>query len=224
MGLPQYLKRKLNAMKEDEGGAYTDLQWVIYFAGKEGVRAHERTPLIDIIKSGLKLQYGYTKPDRSYSLEKEPQPLDLVSTTRFIGGWKDKDGTLKWEGEPAKVQYRYLWKYEKRRAARIEREMELVRKRDKRLAYQNKVYQSRTFPPTVAVLIWERDVYTCQICGRNVEELKKIGRWLTVDHIKEWEDGGLTTMSNGQTLCNIDNTAKHHAKKYFALTNDLRTA
>lgn len=98
MGLPQYLKRKLNAMKEDEGGAYTDLQWVIYFAGKEGVRAHERTPLIDIIKSGLKLQYGYTKPDRSYSLEKEPQPLDLVSTTRFIGVWKAKDGT-----EPPRV-------------------------------------------------------------------------------------------------------------------------
>ncbi len=224
MGLPQYLKRKLDAMMEDEDGSYKDLLWVIYYAGKEGVITRERTKMSDIIKNALKLQYGYTKPERSFSLCRTPQPLDLVDTTRFVGVWKAKDGTLKWEGAPTTVQRRYLWKYEKLRIARIEREMELVRKRDKRLAYQNRVYQNRTFPPTLAALIWDRDDYTCQLCGRDLEELKKIGRWLTVDHIKEWEDGGLTTMNNGQTLCNIDNTAKHHAKKYFALTNDLRTA
>ncbi len=127
MGLPQYLKRKRDAMLVDEGGAYSDLLWVIYYAGKEGIRARDRSTMGDIIKNGLKRQYGYTKnePEPAYSFASPPQPLDLVDTTRFVGVWKDKDGTLRWEGEPTKVQRRYLRKYDERRTARIEREMEL---------------------------------------------------------------------------------------------------
>jgi len=228
MGLPQYLKRKLDAMWEGEAGSYGVLLWHLYYAGKWArVREHDHTGLNAILRKYLKVRYRSfmeDKPSSSFAVDPIPLELDLVDTTRFVGVWKDKDGTLQWEGEPTKVQRRYLSKYEKRRTARIEREMELVRQRDKRLAYRHKVYQSRTFPPTVSVLIWERDDYTCKCCNRNQEELRRIGRWLTVDHIQEWEDGGLTTMGNGQTLCNVCNTAKHHAKWYFAPTKDMRSA
>jgi 5-methylcytosine-specific restriction endonuclease McrA len=220
MGLPQYLRRKHKAMWRNEEGIDTDLLLAFFYAGRIGIRLRDGTPFRDISRRGSKLLHGDSRSGRKGAQDSNPYMLELVDTTRFVAIWKDEDGTYKWEGAPTKVQRRYLSKYEKLRAVRIER----VLKREKRLAIQNRVYESRAFPPTVAALIWERDDYTCKICGRELEELIRIGRWLTADHVKEWEDGGLTTMGNGQTLCNICNSAKHHAKKYFALGNDLRTA
>ncbi len=223
MGLPQYLARKHTAMWTEKAGTNTELLNVIYLAGSKGIyRRKTKTTFRDLSKIGLKLRYGYTRPERIDTCFRLQKPLALVGTTRFVSIWKDKFGTFRWEGEWTQVQFRYLPKYEKLRAARIEREIKLAEKRNKLLAWQTKVFQKRTFPPTVSLLIWDRDDYTCKGCNRNQEELKRIGRWLTVDHIKEWEDGGPTTMGNGQTLCNICNNAKHHAKKYFALSNTMR--
>jgi hypothetical protein len=38
------------------------------------------------------------------------------------------------------------------------------------------------------------------------------GLHLEVDHIQAFADGGLTTYSNGQTMCSECNKAKHHTK------------
>ena len=57
--------------------------------------------------------------------------------------------------------------------------------------------------------VFERDNFTCVQCGANV----KSGAVLEVDHIKEFEDGGKTTLDNGQTLCTDCNKGKHALKK-----------
>lgn len=81
---------------------------------------------------------------------------------------------------------------------------------------QKKVYSSRIFPARLRAIIFERDNHTCQNCLRDRETLAKAGRHLEVDHIVPWIDGGLTTYSNGRTLCSECNIGRHHAKEFLA--------
>jgi len=78
---------------------------------------------------------------------------------------------------------------------------------------KNYIYASRTFPQKLKVIIFEKDNYTCQICGKHKDHLEKDNH-LEVDHITEWSDGGETSYKNGQTLCHKCNKGKHHAKKH----------
>lgn len=80
---------------------------------------------------------------------------------------------------------------------------------------RNKVYASRNFPATLREVIFQRDEYRCQICGRERTTLSALGRHLEVDHILAFVDGGKTKYQNGQTLCNECNIAKHQSKSYF---------
>lgn len=48
--------------------------------------------------------------------------------------------------------------------------------------------------------IFERDNFTCQICGCR--------RYLTIDHIKPFSQGGELTFDNCQTLCRSCNSRK----------------
>jgi 5-methylcytosine-specific restriction endonuclease McrA len=91
------------------------------------------------------------------------------------------------------------------------REMEFVKRR---LLVIDKIYTSRLFPSSLRALIFERDGYKCVICARDREALANSGRKvaLEVDHVHPYVDGGLTTYSNGQTLCDECNKAKHHTK------------
>ncbi|EMJ99124.1 MULTISPECIES: HNH endonuclease [unclassified Leptospira] len=82
----------------------------------------------------------------------------------------------------------------------------------------NRVFQSRCFPGMLSELIFRRDNYTCQICGITRKLAIKNGLYMEVDHIIEWEDGGKTSYSNGQTLCSKCNKAKHHVKKLLRKT------
>jgi 5-methylcytosine-specific restriction endonuclease McrA len=107
--------------------------------------------------------------------------------------------------------------YEARDRVAAEKQAEIVK-------YKNKVYASRTFPPKLKAIIFERDNYCCRQCLRGRGELAPHGLHLECDHIVAYEDGGLTTYENGQTLCNECNIAKHHAKRYFQHKESLRLA
>lgn len=85
--------------------------------------------------------------------------------------------------------------------------------------FENKVYEQRTFPPTLSTLIFYRDKHTCQNCLRDKDKLMAMGLHLEADHMIPWKDGGKTTLTNAQTLCSECNKAKHHAEKYLELIN-----
>jgi 5-methylcytosine-specific restriction endonuclease McrA len=87
---------------------------------------------------------------------------------------------------------------------------------------QHKVYASRVFPPSLRVIIFERDGYACKCCGRSRETLFSLRLALQVDHIVAWEDNGKTAYANGQTLCDECNIAKHHTKSYLHGKHMLR--
>lgn len=90
--------------------------------------------------------------------------------------------------------------------------------------FRGRVFASRTFPAALKAIIFERDNYTCKLCLRGRDELQKAGLHLECDHIKEWEDGGLTTYENGQTICSGCNKGKHHSKAYLGLVSSLRNS
>lgn len=67
----------------------------------------------------------------------------------------------------------------------------------------------RYFKGALKEAVLKRDKYTCVICGRG----RKDGIRIEADHIKEWDDGGRTILSNGQTLCGSCNKKKHYDLK-----------
>lgn len=54
--------------------------------------------------------------------------------------------------------------------------------------------------PALRWMIWERDNFTCQLCGSR--------RFLAIDHIYPRSKGGPTVAENLQTLCKSCNSAK----------------
>jgi hypothetical protein len=63
-----------------------------------------------------------------------------------------------------------------------------------------KRYVKTKIPEELRWLVWERDDFTCQGCGAR--------RRLSVDHILAESKGGLTELSNLQTLCVPCNSRK----------------
>ncbi len=65
--------------------------------------------------------------------------------------------------------------------------------------------------------IFERDNYTCVVCGRGPKD----GIEICADHIKPKDKGGTNTIENGQTLCMEHNNMKKNysqteaGKRYF---------
>ena len=55
-------------------------------------------------------------------------------------------------------------------------------------------------PPDIRWAVWERDNYTCQICGKR--------KHLSIDHIYPESKGGTLEISNLQTLCQSCNSRK----------------
>ncbi|MBI5050874.1 MAG: HNH endonuclease [Nitrospirae bacterium] len=73
------------------------------------------------------------------------------------------------------------------------------------------------FPPTIKEAIFERDDYSCVVCGRG----RKDGVEICADHIKPKDKGGDNSVDNGQTLCMEHNLIKKNysqteaGKRYF---------
>lgn len=81
----------------------------------------------------------------------------------------------------------------------------------KKTKKKNKAKSSggRYFQGKTRDYILKRDNYTCQICGEYIPD----GVGLDIDHIIEYEEGGTTTINNGQTLCHACNIKKHHSRE-----------
>ncbi len=92
---------------------------------------------------------------------------------------------------------------------KLERKLNLYNKLGK---YEEKVYKSRIYPPKLRQLVFERDNYTCQKCGKGIKVLKREKSYLEVNHIIPWVDGGKTTLNNGETVCKECNIGLHYAK------------
>lgn len=56
-------------------------------------------------------------------------------------------------------------------------------------------------------VLFARDNYTCQYCGRHQGDLKKLER-LTREHVKPISKGGATTWDNVTTACSTCNSKK----------------
>lgn len=73
------------------------------------------------------------------------------------------------------------------------------------------------FSPRDRETIFERDNYSCVVCGRGPKD----GVDLAADHIKPKDRGGTNTIGNGQTLCYEHNLRKSNysqtetGKRYF---------
>lgn len=112
----------------------------------------------------------------------------------------------------ASVKEQGQWKKLKNDLLKVSR-LEAIRERNH---WKRIIYSSRQYPPKLRHLIFYRDNYTCQICGRTKQQLIRENLHLEVDHIQEWEDGGETCYENGQTVCSECNKGKHFAKKYIS--------
>ena len=66
--------------------------------------------------------------------------------------------------------------------------------------------------------VMERDDYTCQMCGRSIED----GIKLHIDHIVPVSKGGSNDMDNLQVLCHECNLAKHDRVDLKATREKLR--
>ncbi len=60
-----------------------------------------------------------------------------------------------------------------------------------------------SIPPKLRDEIFRRDDYTCQYCGKTINEVE-----LHIDHIKPVSKGGTNAISNLQTLCRDCNLSK----------------
>lgn len=104
-------------------------------------------------------------------------------------------------------------------AQKLESDIKQAKVRDGALKFKNKIFASRAFPSKLKQLIFYRDNYQCQICGKGKEKLFSEGLHLEVDHVVEWSDGGETSYSNGRTICSDCNKGKYHAKSIIAFCN-----
>jgi hypothetical protein len=61
-------------------------------------------------------------------------------------------------------------------------------------------YKKKPIPNSIKWEVWERDNFTCKICGNR--------KYLSVDHIYPECKGGVMSFSNLQTLCRSCNSRK----------------
>jgi len=140
---------------------------------------------------------------------------------RLYVGLVERDGTLNATFRNIRARRYFLTRLENLNQQREKGDREAVELRGKISAIRERVYSSRLFPSTLKAIIFERDNYMCRLCLRDRENLQKAGLNLECDHILAWEDGGLTSYDNGQTVCSECNKAKHHAKHYLGLISRL---
>lgn len=143
----------------------------------------------------------------------QPSDLDMTRVDVLLYQGIDEFGRV--EYRKVRIPKYFREKFEQINTRRIACGREEAEWQTTLLKMRHKVYKSRQFPHVLRNLIWRRDNYTCQICLMDRGKLRIEGRHLEVDHIEAWVDGGLTTYSNGQTICDSCNKAKHHAKKYL---------
>lgn len=167
-------------------------------------------------------QWRFASFNRLRPYPSPPDGLERVASRLYIGLLQQPSGGFIPEYRDVTVARFFLDKLTELNARRQAADEARIRLVQKIAAYRSKVYASRTFPPTLRALIFERDEYRCQNCIKDRSTLAGLGLHLTVDHKVADIDGGKTTYDNGETLCSECNIAKHHSKHYFQALASLR--
>lgn len=144
--------------------------------------------------------------------------LERVDAKLYVGLLEARAGTdMQAELRDVLIPRYFIERLNKMNAEKeaFDRRQVLLNERIAKVA--GKIYASRTFPWSLKTIIFERDNFTCQRCLRNQERLRRLGLHLEVDHIQAVTDGGKTKLSNGETLCNECNNAKHHSKQFLRM-------
>jgi 5-methylcytosine-specific restriction endonuclease McrA len=150
-----------------------------------------------------------------------PDNMDRVPSKLYVGLEQSPAGALLCEWRSVTIPLYFMKRLEQLNSEREARDRAEVKLAAQIALLRDKIYVSRCFPSRLRFIIFERDKYRCQICLRNKETLAGLGRHLEVDHISPFIDGGKTTYSNGMTVCNECNIAKHHAKGYLRNQREL---
>jgi 5-methylcytosine-specific restriction endonuclease McrA len=145
--------------------------------------------------------------------------FDKYRINWFVAWYRDDNGKLKKESVPSFTSKWFLKKAIKVNKDRSEREKGEFIERETFQKYSTRIYPSRNFPPKLRELIFKRDNYTCQNCGKNKENCLDSGLRLEAHHIRAYEDGGDTCYKNGQALCSECNMGIHATKKFTNLPN-----
>ena len=211
MGMPSYLNRKfLKSLKSDLAfklllaGASCDQDIFFYLLNE--VKVSRKKIIIDHLKGRFRFE------NLLYYREDKQDKLDKIKARVYVG-FEEQSGCFIAQYADVKISISYLEKLDNFNDKREAIDRENLELSYRIALFKNKIYASRFFPQKLKQVIFQRDNYSCQLCGKHRELLISEGLHLEVDHIIECEDGGQTTYSNGQTLCSACNKGKHHAKK-----------
>jgi 5-methylcytosine-specific restriction endonuclease McrA len=222
MGLPRYLETKFSVFLNDtspgekllcalcSGADYGAKVFDVLNPEKQNKKAPRDQ---HVIWGFVRARWAYFEFRRYRKNEKDY--MEHAAAKFYRGLETLPSGACVAESREVKVPRYFLPKLEQlnsERESNDRRNAELVKKI---ALLRNKVYASRCFPAHLRSIIFDRDAYRCQLCLRDREILLGLGLHLEVDHILPYIDGGKTTYSNGRTLCNECNVAKHCTKGYL---------
>lgn len=238
MGMPRYVKDGFDAwIKELNGNPAICMAWG-FQAGLNSDKCRDAMPVptTDSEETDrffhkacldrLKRYFKYVMDHKHHEFSDPKSVLDdleKVPSAKYVG-LQDFGSQLVEDRIPVLVSRFFVPKLEELNRDRRESDLEELALKAKIAETRDKVYASRSFPVSLRAIIFERDGYCCQVCGKHKAELIKNGSHLEVDHIVPWVDGGLTTYDNGQTICSPCNKGKHHAAQYIAASRRLRVA
>lgn len=227
MGLPRSLRDGLSEyLRKQER---SELFMIGFAAGVNAAEGTVQRAIIDAGLRGISSEKQYQSVARWWCRIVErpaissPDDLSRVKARLYVGIESTHCDEIAAFRDVMVPRY-FLSKLVRLNAERETRDREAIDLRLRISIVRNRVYASRTFPASLRAIIFERDNYTCQVCLRGREVLKDGGIHLECDHVLAWEDGGLTTYDNGQTICSVCNKAKHHAKRYLGLVAHLNSS
>ncbi|WP_413673286.1 HNH endonuclease [Massilia cellulosiltytica] len=223
MALPRFVEEKLKAYSYrardiliidalSTGAVYGPRVFEIFNKGKNATASDG--VLLHVTRCFIRSRWAYWafKQFRQNC----PDNMDRQPAELYVGLTQTPSGSLVCERRSVTIPIYFSERLEKLNMERETRDRADAKLVAKIVLMRNKIYVSRCFPSQLRLIIFERDKYCCQVCLRNKETLLKLGRHLEVDHILPVIDGGKTTYSNGMTICNECNIAKHHTKGYLS--------
>lgn len=179
---------------------------------------HGRVRYVHMYRSLMKHHYKEIAfPGRDkYRMAKDG--IEKVEYRLYVG--LDSKGVP--QRKPIKVSRFFVSSLSKRDSIREAEDSQRYRLEERIRSVRGKVFESRSFPPSLRAIIFERDKFCCRKCGIHRDDLIKRGSHLQIDHMLAVEDGGLTCYENGETLCRECNIAKHHTKEYLRAVETIQ--
>ena len=93
-----------------------------------------------------------------------------------------------------------LWEYSIKQAKKSNEDVSIYYQKTNEKEIKVIIKSKEIIPPEIRWIIWERDNFTCKICGTR--------KHLSIDHIIPESKGGKLIENNLQTLCKKCNSKK----------------